>query len=122
MPPDDASRPAVEAASRFEKPVVVLEDRTDIREALDYGEWMNRRLHACGFARLQCQFTSQPVSEGVLADLERTATAVQWSAPPAEATTIYVLSSRAGYSDDLERAADTRADVRLFELTDLVPA
>jgi putative transposase len=31
----------------------VLEDLSDIREDLDYGEWMNRRLHAWAFARLQ---------------------------------------------------------------------
>ena len=33
--------------------MIVLEDLADIREDLDYGEWMNRRLHAWAFARLQ---------------------------------------------------------------------
>jgi len=50
---EKASRRAIEYACRFEKPVVVLEDLSDIREDLDYGEWMNRRLHAWAFARLQ---------------------------------------------------------------------
>ena len=50
---EKASRRAVEYAHRFEKPVVVLEDLSDIRDDLDYGEWMNRRLHAWAFARLQ---------------------------------------------------------------------
>ena len=43
----------VEYAHQFEKPVLVLEDLSYIRDDLDYGEWMNRRLHAWAFARLQ---------------------------------------------------------------------
>jgi putative transposase len=50
---EKASRQAVEYAQRFEKPVIVLEDLQYIRESLDYGKWMNRRLHAWAFARLQ---------------------------------------------------------------------
>jgi putative transposase len=50
---EKASRRAVEYATRFEKPVVVLEDLSAIRDDLDYGVWMNRRLHAWAFARLQ---------------------------------------------------------------------
>ncbi|MUV85061.1 IS200/IS605 family element transposase accessory protein TnpB [Natronomonas sp. CBA1123] len=50
---EKASRQAVEYARRFEKPVIVLEDLSHIRDDLDYGEWMNRRLHAWAFARLQ---------------------------------------------------------------------
>ncbi|NLV08243.1 IS200/IS605 family element transposase accessory protein TnpB [Haloarcula rubripromontorii] len=50
---EKASRQAVEYACGFEKPVLVLEDLSYIREDLDYGEWMNRRLHAWAFARLQ---------------------------------------------------------------------
>ncbi len=33
-------------------PVTVLEDLSYIREHLDYGKWMNRRLHNWAFARL----------------------------------------------------------------------
>lgn len=68
----------------------------------------------------ECKFTSRPVSEGVLADLERTASKVRWSEEPADGETLYVLFSRSGYTDDLERAADARDDVLLFELSDLV--
>jgi putative transposase len=50
---EKASRQAIEYACRFEKPVLVMENLTHIREDLDYGEWMNRRLHAWAFARLQ---------------------------------------------------------------------
>nr|WP_233357336.1 transposase [Halococcoides cellulosivorans] len=50
---EKASRQAIEYAERFDKPVVVLEDLSYIRDDLDYGEWMNRRLHAWAFARLQ---------------------------------------------------------------------
>jgi putative transposase len=43
---EKASRRAVEYACRFEMLVLVLEDLSYVREDLDYGEWMNRRLHA----------------------------------------------------------------------------
>jgi hypothetical protein len=60
------------------------------------------------------------VSEGVLSDLERTTAEVQWSEMPANAAPLYVLFSRSGYTDDLTNIADSRGDVRLFDLTDLV--
>jgi putative transposase len=49
---EKASQQVIEYASRLEKSVVVLEDLSYIREDLDYGQWMNRRLHAWAFARL----------------------------------------------------------------------
>jgi len=73
-----------------------------------------------GLVAGECKFTSQPASEGVLADLERTTREVRWSEGPADGETLYVLFSRSGYTDDLERAADTRGDVLLFELSDLL--
>jgi len=48
---EKASRQAVEYARQFENPVIVLEDLSYIREHLDYGKWMNRRLHNWAFAR-----------------------------------------------------------------------
>jgi AAA+ ATPase superfamily predicted ATPase len=75
-----------------------------------------------GLVAGECKFTSQPVSEGVLADLERTATEVQWGDGPADGEPLYVLFSRSGYTADLKRVADTRADVRLFEVADLLPS
>ncbi|WP_254761555.1 transposase [Natrinema marinum] len=50
---EKVSRCAVEYAKSFEDPVIVLEDLSYIRERLDYGKFMNRRLHAWAFARLQ---------------------------------------------------------------------
>ncbi|TQQ79599.1 RNA-guided endonuclease TnpB family protein [Halonotius roseus] len=50
---EKASRKAVEYAQQFDDPVIVLEDLSYIRESLDYGKWMNRRLHSWAFARLQ---------------------------------------------------------------------
>jgi AAA+ ATPase superfamily predicted ATPase len=72
-----------------------------------------------GLVAGECKFTSQPVSEGVLADLERTASEVRWSEAPADGDPLYVLFSRSGYTDDLQQVADTRGDVRLFNLADL---
>jgi len=46
------TREVVEYAESVENPVLVLEDLTDIRENMDYGEYMNRRLHGWGFAKL----------------------------------------------------------------------
>jgi len=50
---EKASRQAVEYAQQFENPVIVLEDLSYIRDRLDYGKFMNRRLHAWAFAQLQ---------------------------------------------------------------------
>jgi putative transposase len=62
---EKASRRAVEYACRFEKPILVLEDLSDIREDLDYGEWMNRRLHAWAFARLQQRIEDKAREAGI---------------------------------------------------------
>lgn len=62
---EKASRNAVEYARRFEKPVVVLEDLSYIREKLDYGKWMNRRLHAWAFARLQSRIEDKAIEIGI---------------------------------------------------------
>ncbi|SNZ15449.1 hypothetical protein SAMN06269185_2489 [Natronoarchaeum philippinense] len=73
-----------------------------------------------GLVAGECKFTSHPVSEGVLADLERTASEVRWAEKPADGEPLYVLFSRSGYTDDLERVAETRDDVLLFGLSDLI--
>ena len=92
----------------------------------DVGQWWfkEHELDVLGLADTdlvagECKFTARPVSEGILADLERTASAVRWSAEPADGDTLYVLFSRSDYMDDFERTADTRDDVRLFDLSDL---
>jgi IS605 OrfB family transposase len=50
---EKASRRAVEYATQYETPVLVMEDLAYIRERLDYGRYMNRRLHSWAFAKLQ---------------------------------------------------------------------
>lgn len=73
-----------------------------------------------GLVAGECKFTSHPVSEGVLADLERTTAEVQWSKRPTDGEPLYVLFSRSGYTDDLKNVADTRDNVLLFALSDLI--
>ena len=97
------------------------------RRFRDVGQWWFKEhkldvlgLSDEGLVAGECKFTSQPVSEGVLADLERTASEVRWAEGPADGETLYVLFSRSGYTDDVERTADTRDDVLLFELSDLI--
>ncbi|MFB6191996.1 MAG: ATP-binding protein [Haloarculaceae archaeon] len=73
-----------------------------------------------GLVAGECTFTSHPVSEGVFAELERTASEVRWDEAPADAETLYVLFSRSGYTADLEHVAETRDDVSLFVPADLI--
>jgi AAA+ ATPase superfamily predicted ATPase len=72
-----------------------------------------------GLVAGECKFTSSPVSEGVLADLERTTEQVQWSDEPADGDTQFVLFSRSGYTTDLENRARSRDDLSLFTVADL---
>jgi hypothetical protein len=68
------------------------------RQFRDVGQWWFKEheldvlgLTDGGLVAGECRFTSQPVSEGVLADLERTASEVRWSDGPADGETLYVL-------------------------------
>jgi len=97
------------------------------RRFRDVGQWWFKEheldalgLTDDGLVAGECKFISQPVSEGVLADLERTTTEVRWSEEPADGETLYVLFGRSGYTDDLEHVADTRDDVLLFDLSDVL--
>jgi hypothetical protein len=97
------------------------------RQFRDVGQWWfkEHELDVLGLTRDglvagECKFTSRPVSEGVLAGLEQTASEVRWGDAPSDGETLYVLFSRSGYTADLKNAADTRDDVRLFELPDLI--
>ncbi|MFP9191377.1 ATP-binding protein [Natrialbaceae archaeon A-CW1-1] len=99
------------------------------RRFYDVGQWWFKQheldvlgLSEDGLVAGECKFTSQPVSEGVLADLERTTAEVRWSDAPAKAEPLYVLFSRSGFTDDLERTAETRHDVRLVHLPELISA
>jgi len=99
------------------------------RRFSDVGQWWFKEheldvlgLTDEGLVAGECKFTSHPVSEGVLTNLERTASEVRWSEEPADGEPLYVLFSRSGYTDDLERVAETRDDVLLFVLSDLITA
>ncbi|WP_440991720.1 ATP-binding protein [Haloarchaeobius baliensis] len=94
------------------------------------GQWWYREheldvlgLSDAGLVAGECKFTSSPVGEGELADLERTTEQVRWSEEPAESSTRYALFSRSGFTDDLRATAGDRADVFLYGLEDvLAPA
>lgn len=45
--------------------MIVLEDLAYIREELDYGKFMNRRLHAWAFARLQGRIADKAAEAGI---------------------------------------------------------
>jgi len=97
------------------------------RRFLDVGQWWHKEdeidvlgLSKDGLVAGECKYTSSPASEGVLHDLERTAKAVRWSEEPADSETLYVLFSRSGYTDDLKRRSESRSDVRLFNLSDIL--
>lgn len=99
------------------------------RQFRDVGQWWFKEheldvlgLTTDGLVAGECKFTSDPVGEGVLATLEQTATEVQWSQAPTDGKRLYVLFSRSGYTDDLQQTANTRTDVRLFDLDDLLIA
>ena len=62
---EKASREAVEYAKQFENPVLVMEDLTYIRERLDYGKYMNRRLHGWAFARLTHRIEDKAADAGI---------------------------------------------------------
>ena len=59
------TREVVEYAESVENPVLVLEDLTYIRESIDYGDFMNRRLHGWGFATLHAQIRYKAVEKGI---------------------------------------------------------
>lgn len=62
---EKASRQAVEYAQQFDDPVIVLEELSYIRENLDYGAYMNRRLHGWAFARLTDRIEDKATEAGV---------------------------------------------------------
>jgi Predicted ATPase (AAA+ superfamily) len=99
----------------------------DDRQYRAVGQWWFREheldvlgLTTEGFVAGECKFTSTPVTEGVLRDLQRTTEHVQWSDEPADSTTRSVLFSRSGFSDDLQATAQQRDDISLYALGDIL--
>jgi transposase, IS605 OrfB family, central region len=62
---EKASWQAIDYAQQFAKPVIVLEQLDSIREGLDYGKWMNRRLHNWAFRRLQDAIDRKAIEAGI---------------------------------------------------------
>ncbi|WP_135824604.1 RNA-guided endonuclease TnpB family protein [Halorussus ruber] len=62
---EKASRAAVDYALDYQNPVLVMEDLAYIRENLDYGKYMNRRLHNWAFARLQGRVEDKAREAGI---------------------------------------------------------
>ncbi|MFB6284293.1 MAG: RNA-guided endonuclease InsQ/TnpB family protein [Halobacteria archaeon] len=59
------TRRVVEYADEIDNPVVVLENLTYIRENMDYGNYMNRRLHGWAFAKIHSQITYKAREKGI---------------------------------------------------------
>ena len=55
----------IEYAEQYSDPVLVMEDLTYIRENLDYGKLMNRRLHNWAFALLQTRIEQKAKDAGI---------------------------------------------------------
>ena len=69
----------------------------------------------------ECKYTTRQMTEGDLADLERTADSVEWTLPDGgDPTYQYCCCCRSGFSDDLRRTASDRTDVSLFTPEDVV--
>ena len=62
------SRHVVEWVSQFPAPLIVFEDLKDMRDSIDYGTRMNRRLHSLPFAALQEMVAYKAAWDGIPAD------------------------------------------------------
>jgi len=59
------SRHVVEWSRQFEKPCIVFEDLKEMRDSIDYGTQMNRRLHHIPFRALQFYTSYKAAFEGI---------------------------------------------------------
>ncbi|SMP34050.1 transposase, IS605 OrfB family, central region [Halobellus salinus] len=59
------SRHIVELSRQFERPCIAFEDLKEMRDSIDYGTRMNRRLHHLPFRALQCYTSYKPSFEGI---------------------------------------------------------
>jgi IS605 OrfB family transposase len=62
------SRDVVGWVSQFSAPVLVFEDLKDMRDSIDYGTRMNRRLHSLPFAALQEMVSYKAAWKGIPSD------------------------------------------------------
>jgi len=63
--PTGVTSEVVAYADQFDNPVLVLDDLTHIRENMDYGAFMNRRLHGWGFAKMHAQIRYKALEKGI---------------------------------------------------------
>jgi len=71
----------------------------------------------------ECKYTNREMTEGDLADLERSASQIQWTPPNGtELEYHYCCFCRSGFSTGLQQVATERDDVSLFTPSDIVPA
>ncbi|WP_251329449.1 RNA-guided endonuclease InsQ/TnpB family protein [Haloplanus pelagicus] len=61
----EVSRHIVEWSQQFEKPCIVFEDLKEMRNSIDYGTRMNRRLHHLSFRALQFYTSYKAAFEGI---------------------------------------------------------
>jgi IS605 OrfB family transposase len=59
------SRQVVEWVSQFDRPVIVFEDLKEMRDSIDYGTRMNRRLHSLPFRKLRKFITYKAAFQGI---------------------------------------------------------
>jgi putative transposase len=62
------SRRVVEWIQRFDSPVIVFEDLKDMRDDIEYGTRMNRRLHSLPFAKLRDFISYKAAWQGIPSD------------------------------------------------------
>lgn len=62
------SRDVTQWVSQFNDPVLVFEDLKDMRDSIDYGTRMNRRLHSLPFAALRKMMTYKAAWNGIPSD------------------------------------------------------
>lgn len=71
----------------------------------------------------ECKYTTRPMDEGDLADLERSTAQIRWTPPNGgESTPQYCCFCRSGFSEGLQQTAAERDDISLFTPTDIVNA
>ena len=59
------TRQAVKWTNQFENPCIIFEDLKDMRDSINYGSQMNRRLHSLPFNKIQEYITYKSNFEGV---------------------------------------------------------